>query len=458
MVTIQLPRVKVELYLWCQVLFSSLLLIVSTDVFSSGQLIMRTSVWNENINAVSQSFCNQKIKNAGCNISKVDGLGGRLLSSSNSRNTWKGFAVNLFTSVYNQIYLFFMTMGKNDKERKRIENLYNLKLQLEELRKIMTENPEWVLILVWDIDGTIYYHSSEDDEDLSAELTTVFQELRESEQLLLIYNTGRDKSFNDFSFKRWSKPIPKPDIIIADEGSYYLFNKFANNPLFNGDKLVFDNSENDKYFYMEHHELLSINGCEVAFSPHSLKNECQPSENASDEESDTSDTNIKKVVRIMKSITQSESKYDYWHQRYERYEDNTSIIFLYHRHYNKGASFSRLMNWLSNEHSSFKGKIKIISSAGDSLHDTAMMHPDMHFSFDESYQETELTPRLPPNTIFAGAVLSKGGELQKKRFKPLFEGLETVNSKMESILGIVEGTVTLLLKQIPVVGSGSWFW
>ncbi|MET4692208.1 hypothetical protein [Endozoicomonas lisbonensis] len=430
------------IYIRCLILYTSLLLTGTTDAFSEAtfsatQLFRLLSVQYDISTALKGEY-DQLIHFIACNALKPDDVINRpdpnTPNASNTPDCQAEGQVARTTRSFKELSLSQTNGAGQGKDEQTVENLNHLLFQLDSLEKTMAKNPGWLLVLLWDIDGTVLYKDLTETE-LHAKLADALLILRQNKQLLLIYNTARN--YYELSFRNWSRPYPEPDIVIAGEGSRYFFNCFTKNPLF-GEKIpVFIKSHYGIYFNDSYWDLIRPAGCTTTVSARSLKNECPF----------FAVDSISSTVEKLESIVKTEPEYRYWQQSADF---GSTVLFAYHKLINKGVSFSRLMNALSEEFPSFRDKIKVVISAGDSLPDTAMMHPDMHYPFDDSYQETESTPRLPLNTIFAGAVLSKAGELQRERFKPLFEGVETVNSKVQSILGIIEGTVTLLLKQTPL--------
>ena len=427
------------IYVRCLILYSSLLLTNTADAFSEAilpaiQLVRLLSVQND-INVVSKGR-DQLMHFIANNVSKTDNVINWPLSNPNTPKApddQVGASVVQIAGSFGQLSLPQTTRTGQSNDQQASENIHNLQFKLDTLKTIMSKRSDWLLVLLWDIDGTVLYEGPSVIE-LNAKLNDALLALRQNGQLLLIYNTARD--YYRFSFRNWSRSYPEPDIIIAGEGSRYFFNRFVKNPLFDNKIPAFIESYSEANFDAHYWNSIRPDGCSTTISVRSLKNKCPFFAVES----------ISSTIEKLKNITKTKPMYQYW---YQPSAFSSTILFAYHKLINKGASFSRLMNALSEEFPSFRDKIKVVTSAGDSLPDTAMMHPDMHYPFDESYQATEDTPRLPLNTVFAGAVLSKAGVLQQERFKPLFESIETVNSKIRSLLGIVEGTVTLLLKQMP---------
>ncbi|MCW7555461.1 hypothetical protein NX722_23110 [Endozoicomonas gorgoniicola] len=429
------------IYIRCLILYFSLLLTGTTYAFSEATLsatqFVRLLPLKYDISTALKKGDDQLIHFMAYNVlSAVDLINRPNPNTPNKPDYQAEGQVAQITESFRELSLSQTTLSQTtgaeqSGDKQAEENINHLLFLLNKLKTTMAENPEWLLVLLWDIDGTVLYKDLTETE-LHTKLADALLILRQNKQLLLIYNTARN--YYELSFDNWSRPYPEPDIVIAGEGSRYFFNRFISNPLFGNKTPVSIRPHYEIYFNDAYWDLLRPAGCTSTISARSLKNECPF----------YLDNSISRTAETLKRIVQTEAEYGYWQQSVAF---SSTILFAYHKLMNKGASFSRLMNDLSEEFPSFRDKIKVVISAGDSLPDTAMMHPDMHYPFDVSYQETKNTPRLPRNTLFAGAVLSKAGELQRERFKPLFDGIETVNSKVKSILGIIEGTVTLLLKQ-----------
>ena len=427
------------IYIRCLILCSSLLLTGTTDAFSEATLsatqFVRLLSLKYDISSALKGGDDQLMHFIAYNVlSAVDLINRPNPNTPKTTDSQAKGQVAQTTESFRELSLSQTTGAGQSRDKQTVENINHLLFLLDSLKTTMAKNPEWLLVLLWDIDGTVLYKNLTETE-LHAKLADALLILRQNKQLLLIYNTARN--YDELSFRNWSQPFPEPDIVIAGEGSRYFFNSFIGNPLFGNKIPVFITSHYEIYFNDSYWDLIRPDSCMTIVSTRSLKNECPFFAVGS----------ISSTIEKLESVVQTEAVYRYWQQSVAF---KSTILFAYHKLMNKGASFSRLMNALSEEFPSFRDKIKVVISAGDSLPDTAMMHPDMHYPFDVSYQETENTPRLPLNTLFAGAVLSKAGELQRERFESLFEGIETVNSKVKSILGIIEGTVTLLLKQTPI--------
>ena len=394
------------------------------------------SLRNYAINSALKILYNHLMHDVICNILKINAYCERPVSQPNGNEGAQGnVPVDTVTESLKQLHISQNTHTEKPTDQQISENINHLLRQLKILEKTMTRNPEWRLVLLWDIDETVIYDRDNPEVELYTILEETFDTLRQNKQLLLIYNTAR--SYYSISFKNWRYPFPKPDILISLGGSKYFFNRYINKPLFEQTSW-FRNFHPALFINSVHWDRIRPIGCSCTIGSNSLKVECPFFEESS----------ITSTLETLSDIAKTTTdEYRYWHQPREQ---SSTTIFAYHNTVNKGAAFSRLMNGISKEIPSFRNKTKIVISAGDSLPDTAMMHPDMHYPFNDKYQEAELTPKLPANTAFAGAVLSKAGELQNERFAPLFEGIETVNSKSKSILGIVEGTVTLLLRFAPL--------
>ena len=287
---------------------------------------------------------------------------------------------------------------------------------LSAIKNIMKENPRIKLILSLDVYKTLIYRKNK----LSMCETMLFSlwqetvdELRSQDKLLLVYNSNRKPG--SLTLDHWLDDLPEPDVFILGGGVQILFNTRFVTPL-----AVSSNTSlypNIASIHDTWKDLNTIN-CMVHPVYNSLTIQCRPSLS-----SQASNIHIS-LIKIKKN---TKNKYLFLYDHASDQKKNI-IIFAGHQVANKGAALAWALNQISAYDTVFSNKIKLIISAGDSLPDTAMMHKNMHYPFDDHYSETELTPSLPQNTYYVGAVLSKGGELQNNRFDDLLKESPTVKA------------------------------
>ncbi|UYM16845.1 hypothetical protein [Endozoicomonas euniceicola] len=330
----------------------------------------------------------------------------------------------------------FSTEQNKRKNSQPVTNNVDLLNSLTKIGTILKKTPDVMLILVWDIDDTISYRQP-NYQAIAAELqlnmqsANSFESWRKNGQLMLILNTAR--AYDEFDFFNPELYVPQADFIITNGGSRY----FINNSIHNGFSL-------QKSQYTEFFPGVTFPQVpwQVIIQP-----PCVPISNTASLE-----------IRCPQGIITNQAYnwffgllrgffvFGVWGQHIKE-PGQHDLIFAYHKVFNKGAAFARLINIISGQVPDIRKKVKWVATAGDSLMDTSMMNTRMDYPFN-AIAPTPQSPGLPVNTTYIGTVLSKGGYLQEKRFKPLFDERTTVHSRVKSIAGIIEGTAELLLRHI----------
>ena len=330
----------------------------------------------------------------------------------------------------------FSTEQNKRENSQPVTNNVDLLNSLTKIGTILKKTPDVMLILVWDIDDTIVY-SQPNYQAIATELqlnmlsANSFDSWRKNGQLMLILNTAR--TYDEFDFFDPKLYVPQADFIITNGGSRY----FINNSIHNGFSL--QKSQYTEFFPgatfpQAPWQVIIQHPCTSISNTATLEIRCPQG------------VITNNIYSWFSDHMRGLSVFGVWAQQIKEL-GQYDLIFAYHKVFNKGAAFARLINIISGQVPDIRKKVKWVATAGDSLMDTSMMNTRMDYPFN-AVAPTPYSPGLPANTTYIGTVLSKGGYLQENRFKPLFDERTTFYSRVKSIAGIIEGTAELLLKHI----------